>query len=133
MIEDWGGTIAEIDIEVIYADGRATKQLKGVMVCRLSGLLSIKTIGRGRIQSGYNVLVNGSECKRLGLDPEQVVIDQGPSECVLHFGENPGGITIQEFVPPRRITIKRSTCINCDIRSTILLGRGYCTDCYGEC
>jgi hypothetical protein len=25
------------------------------------------------------------------------------------------------------------TCLNCDITSAVLLGRGYCTDCHGEC
>lgn len=28
---------------------------------------------------------------------------------------------------------RSGVCLNCDIRSAILLGRGYCTDCYGEC
>lgn len=28
---------------------------------------------------------------------------------------------------------QRYTCINCDITTHILLGRGYCQDCYGEC
>jgi hypothetical protein len=27
----------------------------------------------------------------------------------------------------------RSSCLNCGITNTILLGRGYCTDCHGEC
>lgn len=30
-------------------------------------------------------------------------------------------------------TQQRNTCINCDITTHILLGRGYCQDCYGEC
>ena len=28
---------------------------------------------------------------------------------------------------------RRLTCLNCDITASVLLGRGYCTDCYGEC
>lgn len=28
---------------------------------------------------------------------------------------------------------RRSSCLNCGITSTMLLGRGYCTDCHGEC
>lgn len=27
----------------------------------------------------------------------------------------------------------RSSCLNCGRTNTILMGRGYCTDCHGEC
>jgi hypothetical protein len=30
-------------------------------------------------------------------------------------------------------SVRRGTCLNCDITASVLLGRGYCTDCYGEC
>lgn len=29
--------------------------------------------------------------------------------------------------------IRRTTCLNCGITASILMGRGYCTDCHGEC
>jgi hypothetical protein len=28
---------------------------------------------------------------------------------------------------------RRSSCLNCGITNAILVGRGYCTDCHGEC
>jgi hypothetical protein len=28
---------------------------------------------------------------------------------------------------------RRGSCLNCGITNTILMGRGYCTDCHGEC
>lgn len=28
---------------------------------------------------------------------------------------------------------RRTTCLNCGIATSMLLGRGYCTDCHGEC
>lgn len=28
---------------------------------------------------------------------------------------------------------RRRNCLNCDLTASVLLGRGYCTDCYGEC
>jgi hypothetical protein len=28
---------------------------------------------------------------------------------------------------------RRTSCLNCGITNTILVGRGYCTDCHGEC
>jgi hypothetical protein len=28
---------------------------------------------------------------------------------------------------------RRTSCLNCGITNTILMGRGYCTDCHGEC
>lgn len=32
------------------------------------------------------------------------------------------------------VAVKRRTaCLNCGITNTILMGRGYCTDCHGEC
>lgn len=135
MIEDWGGTIAETEIEVVYADGRETRRMAHVMVCKSSGLISVKTTGRGKIKAGYNVIVNGAECKRLGLDPEDVIVNQAPKECVLHFGENPGGVTIRKYVPAKNSTVKvkRTNYLNCGIRSAILDRRGYCTDCSGEC
>jgi hypothetical protein len=34
-------------------------------------------------------------------------------------------------VPARKWN--RSSCLNCGITNTILLGSGYCTDCHGEC
>jgi hypothetical protein len=30
-------------------------------------------------------------------------------------------------------THRRTTCLNCNRSNTILMGRGYCTDCHGEC
>lgn len=31
------------------------------------------------------------------------------------------------------VSSRRTTCLNCDITTHIIMGRGYCTDCYGEC
>jgi hypothetical protein len=28
---------------------------------------------------------------------------------------------------------RRTSCLNCGITNSILMGRGYCTDCHGEC
>jgi hypothetical protein len=28
---------------------------------------------------------------------------------------------------------RRGSCLNCGITNTLLMGRGYCTDCHGEC
>ncbi len=28
---------------------------------------------------------------------------------------------------------RRGSCLNCGITNSLLLGRGYCTDCHGEC
>ena len=28
---------------------------------------------------------------------------------------------------------RRTSCLNCGITNVILMGRGYCTDCHGEC
>jgi hypothetical protein len=32
-----------------------------------------------------------------------------------------------------KATYRRTSCLNCGITNTILMGRGYCTDCHGEC
>jgi hypothetical protein len=29
--------------------------------------------------------------------------------------------------------VRRGSCLNCGITASILMGRGYCTDCHGEC
>jgi hypothetical protein len=99
MTEDWGKAYSEMDVLVAYSDGREAKQVNHVMVCNSTGLLSIKTTGRGRIKAGYNVIVNAKESLRLGIDPEQVIVDQGPKHLMLHLGENPGGVTVAKFVP----------------------------------
>lgn len=99
MIDDWGGAYSIIDLIVTYSDGRDPKQINQVTVCNSSGLLSMKTTSRGRIKAGYNVIINGKECNRLGVDVEDAIVNQGPRECILHLGENPGGVTVSKFVP----------------------------------
>jgi hypothetical protein len=82
------------EIKITYTDGKPAKMLRGVTVCESTGVLTAKTAARPDqgIKAGYNVLVNSIECQRLGIDPVQVIRDQGPIECILKIGANPGGI-----------------------------------------
>jgi hypothetical protein len=122
------------EIKITYADGKPAKMLRGVMVCESTGVLRANTTARPEmgIKAGCNVLVNSIECQRLGLDPVQVMRDQGPIECLLKIGENPGGITASLPDKPRcPVNLSRSTCIECGL-PVAWAGCKYCTDCYGE-
>lgn len=108
-IEDWGGTCKEMDILVEYADGRPSKKLHGVMVCRSTGLISAKSTARPEhgIKEGYNVLINGEQCKLQGVDTFEVMRTLTPTDCCIKFGKNPCGITVTEYKPRQsRLNVK---------------------------
>jgi hypothetical protein len=138
--DDFNGAYREIDVLIEYSDGRPSKTFRGLAICRKSGLISSRTLAKPEhgIEAGWNCAINQSECDRLGITMWQVMRDRAPESCLMRLGNNPGGVTVSECKPesikkPRKSVVKRTSCLNCGITNMILLGRGYCTDCHGEC
>jgi hypothetical protein len=101
--DDFGGAYRNIDVTISYADGRPSKQLKELAVCKTSGLLSgwCKALpSKGFAQDGWRPVVNSAECIRRGIEPTDVAKTASPESCILRLGENSCGITVKEDVLP---------------------------------
>lgn len=60
-----------------------------------NGMLLVKTGANGPVKAGYNPMVCGAACKRLGLDPLKVMASRGPAEALLAPGENEGAVFVE--------------------------------------
>jgi hypothetical protein len=100
--DDFGGAYRNLDVTVSYADGRPSRQLKELVVCKSSGLLSgwCKALpSKGFDQDGWRPVVNSAECLAQGIDPVEVAKAATPESCILRLGENPCGVTVKEDIP----------------------------------
>jgi hypothetical protein len=70
--------------------------------------------------------------------PSQELRDYAASQLIVFKAAQPAEIkklteATQSKVCSSKPHYRRSSCLNCGMTASILLGRGYCTDCHGEC
>jgi hypothetical protein len=83
-----------------------------------------------KIKDGRMPILKGDIFKASGLTQDQAIRGNNP-EMYWVVGQNPEGTAIVE-VPAKVMRARRTTCLNCG-SGGLIVGRGYCTDCDGEC
>jgi hypothetical protein len=83
-----------------------------------------------KLEGGKMPILKGEIFTASGLTMNQAARGNNP-EMYWFVGQNAEGTAIVE-VPVKVMRTRRTTCLNCG-SGGLIVGRGYCTDCDGEC
>jgi hypothetical protein len=97
----------------------------------------VEKLGYGKVWTGGNVvrvyfgkgyleiLESDIDCRKMNHAPAYYILrESGLLDCNTKW---------QSAGKPEACSARRTSCLNCGITNSILMGRGYCTDCHGEC